>query len=161
MRSVTLLIRSSAVSLAVSLALLAGCAPRGETHSLEQVLSDARARFVAAQKRTNGDGSGEGTATVQQSIQAMEAMLKASDLKEAAPQAAAVEAKLETLIDHAGYPTRPALSEIIKEYRSIGSGVIPEAVASSQADQVSTVKLLVARTYALLASELETANFSL
>jgi hypothetical protein len=61
---------------------------------------------------------------------------------------------LNALIPHASYTNRPAMGELLSQYL---------VVSGQPASQVSSgaVKLLAARTYNALASELETRKFSL
>lgn len=129
-----------------SLVACMGCL-RGESKSISEVLQIARTRYSDAQS-LGLDRSV--VSTLEKTTGELNEML---DKKQGrATRAAQVADLLNALSPRANYTTRPALIEIIKAYRSIAENGAPNDVA---------VELLVARTYSLLASELETGEFRL
>jgi len=124
---------------------LSACAPRGETKSLDQVLADAKERYSATNLNgVNPDASGAVQTAVSKMNQ-IEAGFVAASLPE---QAKEISDALRQVEPRAGYTSRPALDELIREYRELN----PKTEAA-------TAKLLVARTYNWLSSELETTRF--
>lgn len=127
---------------------LSACGPRGETKSLSQVYESSKQRFVTVK-----DAAVPGD--VAQPLKDIDSHLNQISGQEGA-QASHTATEIVTLLvpltTRAGYPTRPAMGEIITQYRMM---------SESGADVKNpSAKLLAARTYALLASELETTKFS-
>ncbi len=132
------------------LAVVSGCAPRGESHTVEQILADARSayqsvvvsaptetaaalKFLAASlDRVAGIGGGGEAKVISQDIASM----------------------LSDLSLKAGYTVRPAMAELINQYRTIATSA--DVTVSIGAPNL---KLLSARTYSLIASELKTTQF--
>jgi hypothetical protein len=132
--------------LVMTLAAMAACGPRGETKSLDEVLQIARDRYehvkgaqVAGDVRTALDQIGSD----------LQDLTKAP----AAAKAADVAQLLSSLGTKAAYTTRPALAELVTQYRVMGSD-------SASAGSPARVKLLVSRTYHMLAAEMETTKFA-
>ena len=140
-----------------------GCAPRGESKSLDEVLALARERFSAVQKSVPANAmAGEASKSLDQAMKAIEGIVAASSLGEQATQAKSVEAAFSELLPNAGYTSRAALAEVQKQYGQIANQVSAEAAGlPPAADQVAKVKLAAARAYTILASELETTGFNL
>ncbi len=134
------------ISLLIALTITS-CAPRGETKTLDQILDNARVRY---QEAFDAGVQGEGDLQTQLASlsSSLEKLLSASD----AAQAQEVEDTLRELILHAGFTTRPAMNELSSQYALLAeeSEVAPERK-----------KLLVSRTYRMLARELETTRFRL
>lgn len=130
-------------------ALVSGCAPRGETKSLDEVLQLAKDRYAeVAAKAPEGAVRGSLDALTQE----LDRLVASKGA--AATQARQISMLLSGLTDKAGFTARPGLTELSQQYRRIASsGDVP-------ANEGSRVKLLVARTYNLVASELESTKFS-
>lgn len=129
------------------------CAPRGETKSLDEVLDNSRMLYRShhldsinqdLSARING-----ATGAVEKSIAAL------SDREQLVLTLAGISADLAMLTTHAGVTSRPAMSELATQYRELA------AVDGDQPITEGQVKLLGARTYLLLSSELSTTRFSL
>lgn len=133
----------SKILFAVCFALLSACSPRGETRTLEQVLDAAKARY----QEVKTDGV---SADVQKELTEISSTLDAAVNNPDATQMQSLSARLDSLIVKAGPTSRPALNEIVGQYRELGARAL---VTSEQA------KLIVSRTYHVLASELETNQF--
>ncbi len=153
------------LTLVASLLLLvaSGCAPRGETKSLDEVLGLARERFTSVQKRVpSGALSAEASKSLDQAMKAIDGALAASSIGEQAAQAKSLESAFSDLLPNAGYTSRAALTEVKKQYGQIAEQVSAEVAGlPPAADQVAKVKLAAARAYTILASELETTGFNL
>lgn len=128
------------------------CAPRGESKSVDEVLAIQRSKFTEQRDGANLSGP------VKQELDSVAAGLETlSQLKKGEavePLAVKVSEGLTVLISDAGYTSRPALSELISQYRVLSADQASENGGAA-------VKLLVARTYSALASELETTKFQL
>lgn len=120
----------------VCLVALSACEPRGETRTLEQIHTDSKDRFQKVESAAINP-------------EAKNLVSKASKFL-AAPDAAGTKDMaivLEQLSPHASATNRTSIAELANQYRaSNGSG--------------AALELLNARTYGLLASELETAKFA-
>ena len=138
------------ISLFLLLALNA-CAPRGENHSVDQVLSDAQAKFAMELKSSASPANDK----VKSLSDSLEKFMTAADVAQQKSLADALAFSLEDLITKAGYTSRPAMSELALQYQNIAKGSASEYFSKSSA------KLLVARTYIMLSSELETTAFRL
>jgi hypothetical protein len=138
-------------SLAVMLAAT-GCQPRGESHTLEQILSDARNGYTALNVAAIGDTS----AVLNQlkvDLDKLAGLGAGGDAKELAGK---VSATLGDLAERSGFTVRPAMSELMNQYKVIAA---QEGAAISIG--APNLQLLVARTFSLLTTELSTSKFSL
>lgn len=126
------------------------CAPRGESHSLSQVLESAKFRYAKVQQV---QVPGDLMPNLQVLVGSLESLLKNS-VSSAKSDAKQVASAIDILVGHAGYTNRPAFGELLYQYLAISNG---ETSRVSDA----TIKLLVSRTYSLLASELETTQFKI
>lgn len=127
----------------VLLIALSSCAPRGESKSLSEVFEAAKTRYTTA--RSGAQGIAE--------LQSLESTLSSWVSKPSYDGARKISDTLRTLIVKTGYTSRPAMGELIEQYQTIGFDKSAMKISPSR------VKLLVARTYNLLASELETTAF--
>lgn len=145
------------LSTLLGLSLMAGaCAPRGETQSLAEILSQQRDRYRSAEIRAK-DVSVK--AQLDQVIQKLAHIENVQDPGALKPATGELRAALAELLPHTGYTVRPALSEIVSQYQALSNGsalTTDPALAGSP-----EIRLLLARTYSVLASELETGKFSL
>ncbi len=140
-----------------------GCKPRGETKSLDTLLGDSRQKFAVATSQApalklNFAGSelAETSVELPEVLRELNSNLDKLLVKGSAADrsgtASTVAKTLAALTPHAGYTARPAFAEISKQYRTISQGASIE---------LATLKLVAARTYALISSELETTKFGL
>ncbi len=128
------------------------CSPRGETYSLQEVLNGAKVEYKAALLRIHSPEVASSLSEVEQLLIKLEGP---QPDQEGASAARSVAAALTTLVPKAGYTTRPAMGQIIDQYRVLGEKKAGEQVTQAQ------LKLLVSRTYSLLASELAGTHFAL
>lgn len=129
----------------ILLTLLIGCAPRGEYKSTNELLTKAKQRYA---KNFNQSSPVAGD------LKTLTALLDNLVNDENQADAKEISEALRELNSKAGYTMRPALSEIILQYEGI-------AQAQTLANKAGTLKLIVSRTYNLLASELESTGFKL
>ncbi|RMG42759.1 MAG: hypothetical protein D6719_05530 [Candidatus Dadabacteria bacterium] len=132
------------IAVSTVLALLAGCAPRGETRTLDQVLESARGRFEKADRSSVAPEAGTQLSRIEGHLKRL------ADGEGAAEELNAVADELGSLIPMAGFTNRPALTELGNQYRQL---------SSSSNRSSGAIRLLVARTYRALASEIETTKF--
>lgn len=136
--------------------IFSACAPRGESQTLSDLLAQQRERYRAAElKFTDSPIKTQLTAVAQK----MAEIEKVQDPNALKPATLDLKNSLSGLIAHAGYTARPALAELVGQYQAIANG---SAVTTDPAAEGSPeVRLLLVRTYSLLATELETSKFSL
>lgn len=139
----------SLLALVITLSV-SSCLPRGETHTLDQVLGDAQIRYQSQSRELTNAEVAKAIGEIETKIQEMLAGGDRFDYRAAGTQ---VSDQLYAVAPHAGYTSRPALGELASQYRNLPAGATHGAAAR--------VKLLVARTYSLLSSELEGARFGL
>ena len=113
--------------------------PRGEYENLESLLSIAKGRYQQTQNISTPK---------RQEVAALATELDRLSAKNAAN----VAKQLEELLPSAGYTTRPALSELIQQYRLL---------AKNTSVAPATLELISSRTYNLIASELEGVAFTI
>lgn len=138
--------------LVLVLVAAAGCAPRGETQSVAEILAESKAKYAGMSKEGIDPAASKALADLTAKLEEMEKSSDTASLKASAKNAAR---SLAILNDKAGYTQRPALGELTAEFRGFGENAAPNA------DLSATSKLLVSRTYMLLAAELETLKFKL
>lgn len=145
----------AALSIVTAAVLMtAGCGPRGETKNVDQVLNDSRDYYTDVA----GDVQAQHGAAELKSLEGI--LVKLTDRARSNPAGtfdARQDAKqatdlLATLISHAGYTSRPAMTELMDQFRG---------VSNSESTSSAVVRLLVARTYRNLGSELEATKFAL
>lgn len=142
----------SAILCAISFASINGCGPRGEAHTIDQILSDARGGYESVASRvSNNDGAA--MRTLASNIDKVAGIGGGGDARALSSD---IASQLEGLSVRAGYTARPAMAELINQYRN---------VAADKNSGVSIgaphLKLLAARTYSLLTAELNTTQFRL
>ena len=133
-------------------AALSGCAPRGETRSLQQVLETARYQFA---KLVREEQSEPLKGTLLGVAKDLEAMVSANGVGAQVTQSSnAVATTLNALIQTAGYTSRASMREILMQHRVLSND------ASKAEVNPARVKLLVARTYSVISSEVATTKFA-
>lgn len=121
-----------------------GCAPRGETKSLDEILQIATRRYEKALAADVDPTTKERLAELASHLE------RVREGKKVSTASTFVADELHKLTDSSGYTSRPAMGELANQYRSIA-----KAGNSSEDQRI----LLVSRTYTLLAQELETMKF--
>lgn len=135
---------------------LVSCAPRGETITLDEVLAKAERRYSELVVAAKVSPAAQPLfAAVTSQVKEVASKLPRNSQKLAQEIDAAglkdMGDDLAKIILHAGYTNRPALTEIAGQYRALSA--LPSV-------DPAQLKLLVARTYSILAAELETTQFS-
>lgn len=146
---------SLAVLLSLSLAVCS-CAPRGETQTLSDILSQQRDRYRSAELKAKDVPVKAQLDQISQKLASIETVQDPNAIK---PATGELRAAIAELLPHAGYTVRPGMTEIMNQYGALANGsqvTTDPALAGSP-----EIRLLLARTYSILASELETGKFSL
>jgi hypothetical protein len=134
-------------SLSVVFALaFSACAPRGESKSLTEVLEAAKERYALVKDVST---SPEVTDSLKAVLTELDAVENSKGVL-ATSNANKLALTLNGLIEHAGFTSRPAMTELMNQYLH---------VAEHGAQNADATLLLASRTYSLLASELETTKF--
>ncbi len=126
--------------------MFVACSPRGESNSLDQVFADSVAKFNATDKDNLPQSVSSDFELVKTSLEQLTSTNE--NVSKIAPKVAQA---LVQLSRHAGYTSRPALGELANQY----------LVIKDSDPKAATVKLLVSRTYSLLAEELGSTAFRL
>jgi hypothetical protein len=130
--------------------VISGCAPRGESHTVDQILSDARSAYQDSASKAAADD----TASLKNLSASLDRLAGIGGGGDAKAVSGEIAQTLTGLSTKAGYTVRPAMAELVSQYRSVSENA--QAGASIGAPHL---KLLVARTYSLIASELKTTGF--
>ena len=130
-----------------------GCGPRGESHTVDQILTDARSNYQSAAGRIPSETSAA-LKFLGSSLDRIAGIGGGGDAKVVSEEIANA---LTDLSGKAGYTVRPAMAEIINQYRTIAAADSAAKVAIGNAN----LKLLAARTYSLITSELNTTQFKI
>ena len=143
-RLLSLVISTSAV------VLVAGCGPRGESHTIEQIFSDARAAYskMASKATPDMNATLRGLAT---SLDKIAGQGGGGDVRQLS---ASLADSLTALLPKAGFTQRAAMTELIKQYQIIANGIGSQVSAGAP-----NLKLIAARTYSLLSAEITSTNF--
>ncbi|MBX7143660.1 MAG: hypothetical protein K1X79_04345 [Oligoflexia bacterium] len=136
-------------TLVVLMCCLSACAPRGETKNLDEILAASKARYSRVSSAMAQQDVGAALSTVSKHLEA----LVSGDAMHAGQDLGQVADLLSQLVSKSGYTVRPAMGEIMAQYRNLASSSGHTQVTSAQ------LKLLAARTYDLLSGELETTKF--
>lgn len=135
------------LTISLSLAMIS-CAPRGEHKTVDEVLKIAKTRFTNIYTSAQEDN-------LKELVGVLETLLADKQGLKVKTNSDVVAKKLFTLNSSAGYTVRPAMRELILQFKSIADG------KESKLYNHASLKLIIARTYSLVASELETTAFRL
>ena len=144
------LLRISLSLLVASTLSVVGCAPRGESHTVDQILSDARAAYgeVSVQLAPEVDSA---LKSLTQSLDRLAGLQGGGDARQVS---SGVVDTLTSLIPKAGFTQRAAMTELINQYRTISATQGAPLTLGAP-----NLKLVVARTYSILSSELASTKF--
>jgi len=144
--------RFSSLLVAACFVSVVGCGPRGESHTLDQIFADARGAYSGVASNAN-TSVGDPLKQLNGDLERLAGLSGGGDAREISKQ---VADGLAGLTPKAGVTQRASLTELANQYRVISSQTeSPVTLGNAQ------LKLLVARTYQLLASEISTTNFRL
>jgi hypothetical protein len=143
---------ASFVVTGAALCAVSGCAPRGESHTVEQILTDARAAYQSVSAQAPADTSAA-LKFLTSSLDRLAGIGGGGDAKVISQEIANSLTELGT---KAGYPARPAIAELVNQYRTIAT-----QEGASISIGAPNLKVLAARTYSLVASELKTTQFKI
>jgi hypothetical protein len=141
---------ASLVVAGAALCVISGCGPRGESHTVDQILSDARGAYQQVSTAASGDAANS-LKSLSTSLDKLAGIGGGGDAKAVSGEIVATLTGLSTKV---GYTVRPALAELVNQYRLVSE----DKGASVGAPNL---KLLVARTYSLITSELKTSQFKI
>lgn len=116
------------------------CAPRGESKTLKEIFEIQQNEFNSALAKS---------VNVPNEVKEL-AKLLPMQLVEFSPTKVIVN--MDKLINKAGYTVRPAMTELRDQYKHLSKAKKANSAA---------IKLLVARTYSIVAEELNTTSFRL
>jgi hypothetical protein len=137
------------VLLAVGLGAV-GCNPRGETNSLSDVAGAAELRFSRAYDSSEIDKTESASAASLRSVVDSLKVVGGAGSAVAADRYQQLGRSLDELATYAGYTSRPAIGELSEQWLGL------EAAANAP-----STRLLVSRTFGVLASELEGVGFAI
>ncbi|MEN9847240.1 MAG: hypothetical protein RIS36_2387 [Pseudomonadota bacterium] len=142
-RIISLIISTSAV------VLVSGCGPRGESHTIEQIFSDARAAYSKMASKATPDMN----ATLTGIVGSLDKIARqgGGDVRQLS---AAIADGLTAMLPKVGFTQRPAMTELIKQYRQIAEGTGAHLTSGAP-----NLKLVAARTYSILSAEITSTNF--
>lgn len=136
-----------------ALVVVVGCGPRGESHSLDQVFADARSSFTSVGTTGVPSDVAEALKKLAGDLDTLADKAK-SDSTDAKGLAKGIGDTLDELVSRSGMTQRPSITELVNQYRAAShSGALKTGDAN--------LRLLTARTYTLLSSELQTTKFGL
>jgi hypothetical protein len=141
----------SVVVAGASLCVVSGCGPRGESHTVDQILADARSGFQQVSTAATGDAAG----SLKNLASALDKLAGLGGGGDAKAVSSDVANTLTGLSGKVGYTVRPALAELVSQYRTVAEDSASASIGAPN------LKLLVARTYSLMASELTTTQFKI
>jgi hypothetical protein len=142
------------IMLVFAVASVVSCT-RGETKSLTEVFDTAKHQYQSQNVKDLAPEVSTVLASVNGGLDNLVSASSAGQNPAATDinkQGEQVADALLSIVNKCGFTVRPAMGELISQYRSLGS---------SGSVNAGGVKLLVSRTYQLLSSELETTRFKL
>lgn len=130
-----------------------GCGPRGESHSLDQVFADARTSYSSVGTTGVPGDVAEALKKLASELDTLADKAK-SEGTDAKVLAKGIADALDGLTSRSGMTQRASMTELVNQYRAAAhSGALKAGDAN--------LRLLTARTYTLLSSELQTTKFGL
>lgn len=130
--------------------LVSGCGPRGESHTVEQVFSDARAAYSQMSAQVAPE-VGAALKNVTASLDKIAGQGGGGDARQISGSLAD---GLTDLLPKAGFTQRAAMTELINQYRQLST-----ASGAPLTLGAANLKLVAARTYTILSAELTSTKF--
>jgi len=147
--------RSSFIALCIATSaacLVSGCGPRGESHTVEQIFSDARAAYSQMSAQVAPDVN----ASLKSMVASLDKLAGQGGGGDARQISASLADGLTDLLPKAGFTQRPAITELINQYRQISA-----ASGAPLTLGAANLKLVAARTYTILSAELTSTKFKI
>lgn len=141
------------VSLVVSTSaalLVSGCGPRGESHTVEQIFTDARANYTDTSAKVTPD-VGSALSNLTSSLDKIAGQGGGGDARQIS---AGLADGLTALLPKVGFTQRAAMTELINQYRALAASTGAPLTLGA-----ANLKLIAARTYSLLSAELVSTQF--
>lgn len=134
--------------LSLTLLTATGCL-RGESKSLDEIFQIAKSTYASSPKSDLPPEVSQQVDRVAQQLDAIAADMQGKDITTALNQ---ISDGLSTLLPHAGYTVRPALTELRNQYLELTEGKSPTQ---------QELKLLASRTFNTMGEELRTTKFGI
>ncbi len=135
----------------VAALLIAGCAPRGESKTLSEVLDAGKARYLAAKSAKLSDTTQNQLTQLTTKLEGL--LASSSQGSTSSADLNGADELLTELISHAGVTARAGMNQLARQFRELAD--------LGGTNNSGAVKLLVGRTYSALGAELETTKFGL
>lgn len=129
---------------------VSGCGPRGESHTVEQIFTDARESYSQMSTQVAPDVS----AALKNVTSSLDKIAGQGGGGDARQISASLADSLTDLLPKSGFTQRAAMSELINQYRQMSASTGAPVTLGA-----ANLKLVAARTYALLAAELTSTKF--
>jgi hypothetical protein len=148
------------VSLVVSTSaalLVSGCGPRGESHTVEQIFTDARASYSDVESGVvlgSGKVNPEVGSTLKNVTSSLDKIAGQGGGGDARQISAGLADGLTALLPKAGFTQRAAMTELINQYRALAASTGAPLTLGA-----ANLKLIAARTYSILSAELVSTQF--
>ena len=133
--------------------VVTSCMPRGETITLDQVLLNSKNEFSAASRKGL---PADLTASIDKLAGLLQDIAVAKQTADVSSKTKEIAQILVSLRMRAGYTNKPGIGEIAQQYRQF----VVNAGDEVSAETLAKAKLLAARTYSLVASEMGTTKFA-
>lgn len=127
--------------------VVAGCMPRGESHSLDVILSDAKSRYTSASSVTLKPEVSDKIKLITTSLD----QLSSDSTSDGSKLSNDIADALGAITPFAGTTNRPALYELSLQLKTIAE--------KKESMPLNERKLIASRVYGALATELETVKF--
>jgi len=131
-------------------AFASGCGPRGESHTVDQIFTDARSGYSQMAGQASGNMS-DALKNVTASLDKIAGQGGGGDARQIS---ASIADNLTDLLPKSGFTQRAAMTELINQYRLISSSTGAPLTLGA-----ANLKLIAARTYTLLSAELTSTKF--
>ena len=130
--------------------LVSGCGPRGESHTIDQIFTDARANYTETSAQVAPD-VGTSLTSLTTSLDKIAGQGGGGDARQIS---ASLADGLTALLPKAGFTQRAAITELINQYRSLAASTGAPLTLGA-----ANLKLIAARTYSILSAELMSTKF--
>jgi len=137
--------------------LVSGCGPRGESHTIDQIFTDARANYSDAEVNVilaSAQVSPEVQTNLKNLTSSLDKIAGQGGGGDARQISASLADGLTALLPKAGFTQRAAITELINQYRSLAASTGAPLTLGA-----ANLKLIAARTYSIISAELMSTKF--